>query len=159
VRYQGAFSLLSLSFSFPWCFLLWVFSALLVLSDAPSFFLVCRRALCCLGLFYVGLFSVRTFFCVPFFRYARKTISSPTEEKPSYNSVALPPLCDVKQSPSSFSKLYEKWAPPINPQSGQRCFSRCFAFSIRSIVTTIKFGALSDALDRKFLDAHAGVAL
>jgi hypothetical protein len=29
--------------------------------DAFSFFLFCRRALCCLGLFYVGLFSVRTF--------------------------------------------------------------------------------------------------
>jgi hypothetical protein len=57
------FSLLSLFF-FPWCFLLWVFSALLVLSDAPSFFLVCRRALCCLGLFHVGLFHVRTFFFV-----------------------------------------------------------------------------------------------
>jgi hypothetical protein len=39
-----------------------VFSALLVLSDTSSFFSVCRRALCCLGLFYVGLFSVRTFF-------------------------------------------------------------------------------------------------
>jgi hypothetical protein len=37
-------------------------SALLVLSDAFSFFLFCRRALCCLGLVYVGLFSVRTFF-------------------------------------------------------------------------------------------------
>jgi hypothetical protein len=35
--------------------------ALLVLSNAFSFFLVYRRALCCLGLFYVGLFSVRFF--------------------------------------------------------------------------------------------------
>jgi hypothetical protein len=38
-----------------------VFSALLVLSDAFSFFLVCRRAFCCLGIFYVGLFSVSFF--------------------------------------------------------------------------------------------------
>jgi hypothetical protein len=43
-------------------FFFWAFSALLVLSDFFSFFLFCRRALCCSGLFYVGLFSVRTFF-------------------------------------------------------------------------------------------------
>jgi hypothetical protein len=53
-----------------------VFSALLVLSDASSFFLFCLRALCCLGLFYVGLFSVRTFFL--FF----KSISVYTAENP-----------------------------------------------------------------------------
>jgi hypothetical protein len=58
---SGRVFFFSLSF-FPWCFLLWVFSAFLVLSDAFSFFLFCLRALCCLGLFYVGLFSVRTFF-------------------------------------------------------------------------------------------------
>jgi hypothetical protein len=49
-------------FFFPWCSLLWVFSALLVLSGAFFFFLGCRRALCCLALFCVGLFSVKTFF-------------------------------------------------------------------------------------------------
>jgi hypothetical protein len=32
-----------LPFFFPWCFLLWVFSALLVLSDASSFFVLSAR--------------------------------------------------------------------------------------------------------------------
>jgi hypothetical protein len=60
------FSLLSLFF-FPWCFLLWVFSALLVLSDASSFFCFVGALSVAWVLFYVGLFSVRTppffFFC------------------------------------------------------------------------------------------------
>jgi hypothetical protein len=49
-----------LSLSFGVSFL--VFSALLDLADLFSFFWVSSRALCCLGLFCVVLFSVRTFF-------------------------------------------------------------------------------------------------
>jgi hypothetical protein len=45
----------------PWCFLLWVFSALLVLSDASSFFCFVGALYVAWVLFYVGLFSVRTF--------------------------------------------------------------------------------------------------
>jgi hypothetical protein len=47
------FSLLSLFF-FPWCFLLWVFSASLVLSDAPSFFLFLSARFMVLGSFLRG---------------------------------------------------------------------------------------------------------
>jgi hypothetical protein len=50
---EGLFlSSLSLFF-FPWCFLLWVFSALLVLSDASSFFCLSAR-LVLLGSFLRG---------------------------------------------------------------------------------------------------------
>jgi hypothetical protein len=53
----------------------------LVLSDVFSFFLVCRHALCCLGLFYVGLFSVRTslFF---FLKQARTALRAGGKQMP-----------------------------------------------------------------------------
>jgi hypothetical protein len=88
------FSLLSLSF-FPWCFLPWVFSALLVLSDASPFFLFLGALYVAWVLFYVGLFSVRFFFfffplsaqsqfsLVPSVRKAKKWL-------PSHTTQALP---------------------------------------------------------------------
>jgi hypothetical protein len=61
-------------------------SALLVLSGAFSCFLVCRCTLCCLGFFYVGLFSVRTFF---FLAAATRTQDSSGDVDPGPG----PPLC------------------------------------------------------------------
>jgi hypothetical protein len=58
---EGFFSLLSLFF-FPWCFLLWVFSALLVLSDASSFFCFLARFML-LGSFFTWVY----FLLEPFF--------------------------------------------------------------------------------------------
>jgi hypothetical protein len=69
-------SLLSLFF-FPWCFLLWVFSALLVLSGASSFFCFVGALYVAWVLFYVGLFSVRTFFfglLLPLFRHDKSNL-------------------------------------------------------------------------------------
>ena len=62
LEFVGVFSFSLFPLGFPF----WVFSALLVLADLFSFFWVSSRALCCLGLFCVVLFSVRTFFFLEF---------------------------------------------------------------------------------------------
>jgi hypothetical protein len=54
----GFFLFCLLSLFFPWYFLLWVFSAFLVLFKSFLLLLDFRRALCCLGLFCVISFYV-----------------------------------------------------------------------------------------------------
>ena len=63
-----------------WCFLLWVFLAFLVLSDAPSLFCFVGALYVSWVLFYVALFSVRTFF---FFlnRKTEKQVVNKTEKQ------------------------------------------------------------------------------